>query len=251
MALERGLAVIALTDHDTMAGVAEAQEAADGTGLEVIPGVEINSEIDHGDLHILGYYVAPEHLPLQEKLTALRNGRLTRAREMVARLSGMGMALAWEDVQALAGGESIGRPHIARALCENGYVETIQEAFDRFLSRGGAAYVPRLRLAPHETIAAIAAAGGVPVLAHPAHSGPHVLAHIPEFVAYGLRGLEVYYPHHTPGEVEQLLALCQTHDLLATGGSDFHRPAHTEGASLGSVHVPMSCVERLREAAGR
>ncbi len=251
MALERGLAVIALTDHDTLGGVAEAQQAAVGTGLEVITGVEVNSEGDWGDLHFLGYYVDPENGPLRERLQAMRDVRVGRARKMIERLSEMGMALEWEEVRALAGGDSVGRPHVARALLNRGYVKTTQEAFDRFIGNDGPAYVPRLRLAPPEVIQTIIGAGGVPVIAHPAHSGAAAVEHIPEFVGYGLRGVEVYYPHHSPEEIEMLLGLCREYGLLATGGSDFHGPGIKEGASLGSVYVPPECVERLREAAGR
>ena len=135
MALERGLAVIALTDHDTLGGVAEAQRAAVGTGLEVIAGVEVNSEGEWGDLHFLGYYVDPENSPLQERLRAMQDARLERARRMLERLREMGMVLQWEEVRVLAGGDAVGRPHMARALLNRGYVRTLQEAFDRFLGK--------------------------------------------------------------------------------------------------------------------
>jgi predicted metal-dependent phosphoesterase TrpH len=249
LALERGLAVIALTDHDTLGGVAEAQRAAVGTGLEVIAGVEVNSEGEWGDLHFLGYCVDPENGPLQERLRAMQDARLERALRMLERLREMGMVLEWEEVRVLAGGDAVGRPHVARALLNRGYVKTLQEAFDRFLGNDGPAYVPRPRLAPPEVIQAIHEAGGVPVIAHPAHSGPAAVGRIPEFVGYGLRGVEVYYPDHSPEEVEMLLGLCQKYGLLATGGSDFHGPDIQEGSSLGSVYVPLECVERLRESA--
>ncbi len=195
-ALEAGLVAIALTDHDTVAGVEEAQRAAQGTGLEVIPGVEINSEGEWGDLHFLGYYVDPHDRFLRERLEAMREARLGRARKMVRKLAQMGMPLDWEEVRALAGGESVGRPHIARALLQRGYIASTQEAFDRYIGNDGPAYVPRLRLTPPEVIEAIHRAGGVAVLAHPAHSG--VVDRIPEFVALGLQGVEaVSYTHLT------------------------------------------------------
>jgi predicted metal-dependent phosphoesterase TrpH len=247
-ALEQGLAVIALTDHDTLSGVAEAQQAANGTDLEVIAGVEINSEGDWGDLHFLGYYVDPENDFLRGRLQAMRDARIGRARRMIERLRDMGMALEWDQVQALAGGDTIGRPHLARALIEQGYVETVREAFDRFIGNDGPAYVPRLRLTPPEVILAIRTAGGIPVIAHPVHSGAAAVRRIPEFVGYGLRGIEVYYPHHSPEDVEMLLGLCREHGLLATGGSDFHGPSVREGVALGLIDVPWECVERLREA---
>jgi predicted metal-dependent phosphoesterase TrpH len=251
LALERGLATIALTDHDTLGGVAEAQQAAVGAGLEVIAGVEINSEGVWGDLHFLGYYVDPESAPLRERLRAIRDARVERARKMLERLGQMGMMLEWEEIRALASGDSIGRPHVAQALLNRRYVQTLQEAFDRFIGLDSPAYVPRLRLTPPEVMQTITEAGGVPVLAHPAHSGAATVRRIPEFVGYGLRGVEVYYPHHSPEQVEMLLGLCREHGLLATGGSDFHGLGIEGGASLGSVYVPPECVERLREMTGR
>ncbi len=248
LALEQGLHAMALTDHDTVGGVAEALEAAAGTALEVIPGVEINSEGDWGDLHFLGYYVDCANGALQERLTVVRDARLGRAYAMVKRLGELGMPLEWERVRALASGESVGRPHVARALLERGYVQTLQEAFDRYIGNDGPAYVPRLRLSPPEVIHAILDAGGVPVLAHPAYSGAAIVARIPEFAALGLRGLEVYYPGHTPQDVEVLLNLCRQLGLLATGGSDFHGLGHGEGAFLGSVDVPARCLDDLRAA---
>jgi predicted metal-dependent phosphoesterase TrpH len=249
LALARGLCVIALTDHDTVSGVADAREAAASTETEVIAGVEINAAGDGTSLHVLGFYVDPQDPHLIEKLRTMRDARLGRARKMLKRLYEMGMPLEWEEVRALAGGESVGRPHVARALINRGHVATVQEAFDRFIGPGRPAHVPRLRLTPAETIQVIIEAGGVPVLAHPAHSGPAAVERIPEFVAYGLRGLEVYYPRHSPDEVEMLLSLCQEYDLIATGGTDFHGPNSDEGAPLGSIHVPLACAERLREAA--
>jgi predicted metal-dependent phosphoesterase TrpH len=249
LALARGLRAIALADHDTVSGVAEAQAAATGTELEVIAGVETNTEGDGTSLHILGFYVDPRNPTLVEKLQTMQDARLGRARKMVVRLGEMGMPLAWEKVRELAGGESVGRPHVARALLDRGYVETTQEAFDLLIGPGCPAHISRLRLSPAETIQTIIRAGGVPVLAHPAHSGPPVIERIPEFVGYGLRGLEVYYPHHSPGEVEMLLGLCWEHDLIATGGTDFHGQDSEEGAPLGSVYVPTECAKRLREAA--
>jgi predicted metal-dependent phosphoesterase TrpH len=249
LALARGLRVIALTDHDTVSGVAEAQAAAAGTGLEVIAGVEINAEGGETSLHVLGFYVDPRNPSLIKKLQTMREARLERAHRMLERLREMGMPLDWEKVRALAGGESVGRPHVARALLDQGYVETVKEAFERFIGLGGPAHVPRLRLSPAEAMQVIVEAGGVPVLAHPAHSGPAVVARVPEFVGHGLRGLEVHYPHHSPDEVEMLLGLCREHGLIATGGSDFHGPDSEEGAPLGSVYAPPACVERLRAAA--
>lgn len=250
LALEQQLHAIAITDHDTVAGVAEAIRTAAGTALNVIPGVELNSEGSWGDLHFLGYYIQTDHEALQEHLLAVQTARTERAYAMVKRLAELGMPLEWEHVQTLANGESIGRPHIARALLERGYVHSLQEAFERFIGNGGPAYVPRLRSTPPEAIALIRQAGGVPVLAHPIYSDPSVLSDIPEYVEYGLRGLEVYYPAHSPQDIAQLLCVCQRYKLVATGGTDFHGFEHREGAFLGSLSVPGDCMQQLKKAAG-
>ena len=201
-----------------------------------------------GDIHFLGFYVDRDNQSLHDCLETVRDGRLARAKAMVVRLRKLGMSITWDEVRALASGPSVGRPHVARALADRGYVANTQEAFDRYIGLDGPAYVSRLRMAPPDVIGAIRQAGGVPVLAHPAHSGPEVLAHIPEFVGYGLQGIEVFYPAHSHDQRAKLLELCQAHGLLATGGTDFHAPTSNEGAMLGSVHVPMACALRLREA---
>jgi len=249
LALAQGLSAIALTDHDTLAGVVEAQAAARGTQLDVIAGVEISSEGSWGDLHFLGFYVDADNAFLAERLRAMQEGRLSRARQMVQRLSRLGMPLQWEEVETLAAGQSVGRPHIARALRNRGYVSSVQEAFDRYIDHGGPAYVPRPRLTPDEVIAAIHRAGGVAVLAHPAHS--NAIRYVPDFASCGLQGLEVYYPTHSPEDQHSLLDLCQRYNLLVTGGSDFHGPGHAEGAELGAVCVPPDCVLRLKQIANQ
>jgi predicted metal-dependent phosphoesterase TrpH len=197
----------------------------------------------------LGFYVDPHDPLLNKQMQAMQDSRLDRARKMLDRLDQMGMGVDWDRAQALAAGESIGRPHIARAMLEQGYVTSVQEAFERFIGPNGPAHVSRPRLTPEETIEMILQAKGVPVLAHPAHSGPTITARIPELVAYGLCGLEVYYPLHSPADVSMLLGMCREYGLLATGGTDFHGPDSSEGVALGSIHVPRECAKELRAAA--
>lgn len=247
-ALERRLWAIALTDHDSLGGVAEAQAAAAGADLELIPGIEVSTEGSWGDLHFLGYYVDPENSFLGSRLVRLQEARLERARKMVRKLARIGMVLDWDEVRALAEGDSVGRLHIGRALFQRGYVTSVQEAFDRYIGHRGPAYVSRLRLPYSEVIEAIGRAGGVAVLAHPVQSAAVDL--IPKLATLGLQGLEVYYPSHSPEEIEQLRELCCQYGLLATGGSDFHGAGHEEGVSIGGVFVPMECVARLREVVG-
>jgi predicted metal-dependent phosphoesterase TrpH len=245
LAARAGIGALALTDHDTTAGVVEAQQAGRELGLEVIAGVEINSEGEHGDAHILGYFLDPSEPYLQDQLEAIRNARVGRARGMLKKLAAMGMPLEWERVMAIAGDAvSIARPHVARAMVEAGYVATTQEAFDRYISDKGPAYVNRLRMTMREAIGFIHGAGGVAVMAHPAESK---LVHlIPRLVEAGLDGVEVYYPKHTPEQRAELLDLAQRYHLVTTGGSDFHTLDDSTHGPLGCVDVPSDTVEKLK-----
>ncbi|MBC7232069.1 MAG: PHP domain-containing protein [Chloroflexi bacterium] len=241
-ALALGLTTIAITDHDTTEGIEEALEAAKGTGLDVIPGVEISAEMPRCEVHILGYYIAYRDPALCRKLALFRELRLKRAQKIMAKLAQMGMPLDWDRIQQLAGTGTIGRPHIARAMLEKGYISSIDEAFDLYISRGGPAYVKRPKLTPVEAIQAILAAQGLPVLAHPLQIN-HL---VPELAAHGLVGLEVYYPGYTPDEIDFLLSLANKYGLLVTGGTDFHGEYTQCATRLGEVMVPQSVVETLR-----
>jgi predicted metal-dependent phosphoesterase TrpH len=245
LAHERGLTTIALTDHDTTDGVVEAQAAGQTLGVEVIAWVEINTESDDGDVHFLGYFVNPDDATFQAHLATLRNARRGRARLMVDKLAELGLTLDWTRVQEIAGDGAVGRPHVARALLEHGYIATLGEAFDKYIGNDGPAYVPRYRLTPEEAIAAIRAAGGVASLAHPAVAGTVPL--VPRLAGAGLGALEVYYSEHTLEDQEMLLALAHEYGLVPTGGSDFHALDDPTHATLGSVWVPPETVEQLRQ----
>jgi hypothetical protein len=247
MAIDRGIQVLALTDHETTSGIREAQVAAQGSPLAVVPGVEIGADYEV-ECHILGYYVDLGSTELSEALTRLRNGRLVRAREMLERLSRLGFSLRWERVTELAGKKSaVGRPHVAQAMVEKGYVSSVEEAFSDYIGRDKPGYVARPKLTPAETIRLIRNAGGVPVLAHPARLG----AVIPSLVAEGLGGLETYYTGYTQNETEALLALADAYGLVVTGGSDFHGVEVLPDFGLGAVEVPWKILKPLRRAAGR
>ncbi len=251
LARQLDLACIALTDHDTTDGVSEAQAAGQRLGVEVIAGVEINSEGEHGDAHILGYFLDIGYTPLQDQLLAIRDARVGRARGMLKKLAELGLPLEWEAVMAFAGdAASIARPHVARALVQAGYVGSTQEAFDKYISNEGPAYVNRLRLEMREAIGLIREAGGVAVLAHAGESG---LIHlVPSLVEAGLDGVEVYYPDHTPEQQAELLALAARYNLVVTGGSDFHTLDDAAHA-MGMMEVGYEAVEalRTRQMAGR
>jgi 3',5'-nucleoside bisphosphate phosphatase len=247
--------VIAITDHDSTAGVAEAQAAGAQLGVEVIAGVEINTDVPGAEVHILGYFVNPGHAELNIELARIREGRIGRARTMAERLTAMGAPVRFERILEIAGEGSVGRPHVAQALLEVGHVATFGEAFAKYIGRDSPAYVERMKFTPMEACGLIRRAGGVPVLAHPVHfdkygkikSSFDLEAMLAETIAAGLLGIETYYPNYDAVTVEYLLGIARRHGLLVTGGTDFHGMRANE-PDLGGVYVPRKVVRRLREA---
>ncbi len=251
LAQERGLDVIAITDHDTTNGIEEAQRAAQGSPV-VIPGIELSAEDAGGDVHTLGYFMNIHEPVFQEQLVRFRDERLQRARRVVERLAALGLPVEWERVMAMADSGSVGRAHIARAMVEAGYVSTVKEAFDRYLQVGGPAYIVRRRLSPEEAIELIHGAGGVAVLAHPGLVPHYESLLIERLIPAGLDGIEVVHPDNPPPVEQRTRELAQQYNLIMTGGSDFHDPAWVERegkAMIGSVTPPEGCVEALRARA--
>jgi predicted metal-dependent phosphoesterase TrpH len=249
MAGRAGLLAVGITDHDTTDGVGEALAAGERLDLEVVPGVELS--VDHprlGSLHILGYWIQPDHPDLAGRLEEIRGGRDSRNQKILDRLASLGCPLDLEEVRQIAGGEVVGRPHLARAMIEHGYVQTTQEAFDRYLARGRPAYLERERMGPEEAIDRIRRAGGVAVWAHPGLIGleePDLEREIVELAQAGLCGVEAHYPEHSPGTTELLLSLCDRYGLAPTGGTDFHGEVKPQ-IQLGSLPVPAALLEGLR-----
>ena len=250
VALARGLAAVGITDHDSVSGLAEALRRAAELGSdapEVVPGVELDTDSADGEIHILGYFMAWDDPNLESTLVRLRTGRLQRLTGMLSRLEALGLPLSPARVLELAGGGSVGRPHVARAMVEAGYVTSVAEAFQRFLARGKPAYVERLRFTPREAVRAIRAAGGVPVLAHPGKAVSRRT--IRSLVEGGLEGLEVYHPDHDTLQEQDYSALAAGLGLVATGGSDSHGPGLHRGAEIGEKVVDAGVVEELRRRA--
>ncbi len=244
LARERGLTTIALTDHDTSAGWEEAFAAGRELGVEVIGGFEINSETNLGHIDFLVYGADAHNAALQDFLLTIRDARVGRARGMVQKLAELGLPIEWKRVLHFAGdAQSIARPHVARALVEAGYVASTQEAFDKYLNDQGPAYVHRLEIKPQDVIDTVHQAGGVIVLSSPVHSRTTHLTST--LAALGLDGIEVYYFDHTDEMKVELLALAQQHNLIVTGGSDFH--GDKTHAELGSVDVPAEVLLKLKE----
>ena len=244
-AFELKLDVIAITDHDSVEGISPALEAAKRyTQLLVIPGVEINTDVPKGEVHILGYFIDYLKPELNRTLGELRNSRRERGQKMVAKLAEIGINVNWKRVQELAGSGSIGRPHIAQAMLEQGQVSSLREAFDKYIGRNGPAYVERKKLTPIEAVQVVLEANGLPVLAHPADIEP-LEPFLLQMKKAGIVGMEVYYAGYNSKTISILKGFAGRLDLVACGGSDFHGIDEYIGADLGSVNLPGESVERL------
>ena len=247
-AREAGLQTLALTDHDTTNGLAEAAQAAHELGIELIPGIEMNTEIDKNEVHVLGYFPDYEQSEFQQVLQTLRDARVRRGQRIVEKLNEQGINIPWQRVREIAQG-SVGRPHIAEALQEAGYVQSIPEAFDKYIGSHCAAYVPRYKLSPEDAVQLIASVNGLPVMAHPLTvPGLDTLrTRLPGMIQVGLAGIEVYYGPYTTQDEQTLKALADEYNLIATGGSDYHGPG-IHPTPLGGHYVPGEAVERLKIA---
>src|ERR1700693_2129141 len=244
-----GLSVLALTDHDSTDGLEEAAQVAAALDIDFIPGIEINTDVAGGEVHVLGYFPEYERPAFQAVLKVLRDARERRGQRMVELLNEHGIAIAWERVRQIAQG-SVGRPHVAKALLEAGYVQTIGEAFDRYIGKDCYAYVPRYRLTPEDAVLLIASANGLPVMAHPIELPglDELRKWLPGLCEAGMVGLETYYGPYTTGEELALRALADEYHLIPTGGTDFHGPG-IHPTPLGGRPVPFEAVERLKAEA--
>jgi 3',5'-nucleoside bisphosphate phosphatase len=246
LAWRHGVRVLAVTDHDSTEGLAEAQAAAAAcSGLTIVPGLEINCDVEGGEVHILGYGVDHQAAWFQEFLSAQRAERAARVYRIAERLTELGMPIDPAEVFAIVKEGSPGRPHVAQVMVGRGYVKSMREAFDRYLHTGGPAHVPRKRLTPGEAVDVVCRARGVPVIAHPGVAGKDEL--IPELIGAGLMGIECYYAEHSAAQREAYRELCRRHDLVATGGSDFHGAQTGRLNPPGTPAVPMASWEALRE----
>jgi 3',5'-nucleoside bisphosphate phosphatase len=253
LAVDSGLAALAVTDHDTFGGLPEAREAADRAGLELIPGVELNVVHPSGKFHLLGYLFDPHNPALSTRLRDIQQFRASRNDLMVARMQECGLPITMEDIVAESGGDQIGRPHMALAMLHKGLVSTTQEAFDKYLADGALCHLPKDKMEPEEGIELIRGAGGVPVMAHPGTlklDGDALEADLRRFQAMGLQGLECFYSQHTPEREEYLVSLANKLGLAATGGSDFHgasKPLVRLGVIGGaSPQVPYAVLDEIR-----
>jgi predicted metal-dependent phosphoesterase TrpH len=249
-AARAGLAALAVTDHDQLAGLPEAREAGARLGVEVVAGVELSLAHAGRDVHLLGLLLDDAEPRLAGRLAGLREARARRAEAIVERLRGLGVGLALADVRAqAAAGTALGRPHVARALVEKGIAASLPEAFDRFLAEGRPAFVPKARLSAREGIGLVHAAGGLAVLAHPALLGDFEPV-VRDLAGLGLDGVEVLHPRNAPPDRAKLRALARELDLAESGGSDYHGENKPE-VELGMERVPAAVLDGLKEAKGR
>ena len=237
LAYKQGVRVMALTDHDSTEGLEEARAAIE-PDFTLIPGVELGTDIPGAEIHMLGLFLDPAQPELQEILKKLRDGRLGRGEGIVKKLQEMGKEISWEQVQRIAGDASVGRPHIAQALLDNGEVATIKEAFDKYIARNGPAYVERDKMTPVEAVETIVRMGGIPCIAHPLDL-ENLDGMLVELKAAGMVAMEVYYKDYAPDEVERLRQLAEKHDLLALGGSDYHGLHGPNEPFPGGQHTPV------------
>lgn len=245
LAVQRGLSVLAITDHDSVEGLSEAREAAASTSLTLIPAVELSANAGGRDVHILGYFVRPDDEHLRSHLTDLRAARLRRAHSMVEALSEAGYSVSIDDVLELSAGGAVGRSHVARALVNRGHVDTVADAFQHLIGRGRPFYVAKDVRTPAEAIACIRDTGGIAVVAHPGISDVDDL--LGSMIDSGLNGIEAYHADHTPAQRSHYAKIAADFGLLVTGGSDFHGPAAPNPA-LGTVAIPFEAVDALMAA---
>ncbi len=250
LAAERGLRALGITDHDSVAGIPEARAAAAEYGIVLVPGIELGTAVERGEVHVLGYFVDPADGALQAHLRTLVDVRRERAVRLVEQLRALGLPVSLDELEALAGGGTITRAHAARLLVAKGLVATIDEVFDRYLGRNRPAYVPRTYPSPRQAVEIVLAAGGVPVLAHPL-SVDDLESTLHDLVSAGLAGLEAWYGEYAPETQRELVALAERLGLIPTGGSDYHGPGFREGRELGCVEVPWTSVEALAARARR
>ena len=257
LAHQAGVTAVAITDHDIVDGIPGAMEAAAKLDIEVIPGVELSSRFNGRELHVLGYFFDWQDPTFQDHLARQRLSRHVRTPQTIERLHALGLELSQNEVEAKAGSDSIGRPHIAQVLVDKGYVRDTREAFERYLGEGAAAYVPRTLSDTRDVITWIRHAGGVPVLAHPTWTrcqGEPLYDLCASLKEAGLLGLEVFYSTHDRKQTSRYLELAKRLDLLVTGGSDFHgaaNPAIQVGRGKGNLKVPAALLEPLRRAASK
>jgi predicted metal-dependent phosphoesterase TrpH len=244
-----GVAVWALTDHDSVASLPQASQEAARHGIRFVPGIELSALIDKREIHVLGHFVDPDSRALKEFEDLLAEKRRTRTDDIIQKLRTLGVTLTAAEIEKFSGGKTLGRPHVARALVERGIVSDVREAFDRFLGEGKPAFVGRHRLTGEDAIALVRGAGGAATLAHPGVNKME-RGDLERLKGWGLAGVEVFHPNHNPSLREKYLKIAAELGLIPTAGSDFHGEAIAPDRPIGTETMTPEAFARLEAARG-
>ncbi len=244
-ALNKNIAALGITDHDTMDGLSSAEKAGKMYGIEVVPGIEFSADINGKEVHILGYYCNRELNELKRTLQDLKKSRRERMTRMIQKLKRLKLDVNLADVQQITKGEILGRPHLALALCQKGYCKTTAEAFSKYIGSNGPAYVKRFKITAAEAIYLILKSYGIPVLAHPGLYNADGI--VPGLIRIGLMGIEVFHPDHRLADIFRYQKMARKYNLLVTGGSDFHGAEVGSSPFLGYITVDSQYLEELKK----
>lgn len=239
------IAAVGITDHDTMEGVIFTKNI-EPCGVEIVPGIELGTDYEGKEIHLLGYYCDPENPALEKTCEIIKESRYDRIKKMILKLQKMGVDIKFDDVLKQAGGDMLGRPHLALAVCQKGYCKTPAEVFAKYIGNNCQAYVERYRLKLKEAIDIICEAGGIPVLAHPGLYKADKF--LPSMIGLGIRGIEVFHPEHSFLDVRRYIKIADKYKLLITGGSDFHGKAVGSSDSIGAVKIDYRYLHKLKMA---
>lgn len=239
-----GLQIIAITDHDNLAGIEPALEYGKQLGIEVIPGVEISTDLDDREIHLLGYFIDIHHEEFQKYLSFFRQERVDRAIRIVNKLNNLGIGLSMDHVLSIAKDSAVGRPHIAQALIEEGYVNSFYEAFDKYIGNNCPAFERKIHVSPQSALKLISDAGGLSFVAHPGYINEKILMSL---IKFGIDGIEVIHPSHNPSQVRFYRGIVNEYCLLASGGSDFHGGRRDDDSYLGNYYITSHALDNMRK----
>jgi predicted metal-dependent phosphoesterase TrpH len=243
-AKQKGIEILSITDHDNLAGIEEASEYGRQVGVEIIPGVEISSDIMDREIHILGYFVEPGNPEIERYLEFFRAERLKRADRIVRKLNTLGISLKLEDVLKISRNSAVGRPHIAQAMVERGFINSYYEAFNKYIGNGCVAYEKKVHISPRSAFKIISDSGGLSFIAHPGIMPEHILK---ELIESGVDGIEVIHPSHSQQLVKFYRGIANEYFLLESGGSDYHGGKREDENNLGKFYVTRSVVDAMRQ----
>lgn len=241
---EAGIDIISITDHDTVAGIEESIEIGKRYGIEVIPGLEISSDIRDREVHILGYFINPQNKELEEYLKFFRAERIKRAARIAEKLNVLGLEIQLEDIMEVAKNSAVGRPHIAKAMVNKGLVSNYYEAFSKYIGNGCPAYERKVHVSPRSAFKIISDAGGLSFIAHPGNLPDIIMV---ELIEAGLDGIEVLHPSHLPYQVKHYRGIVNEYFLLESGGSDFHGGERNDLENLGKYSIGVAKVDAMRK----